>query len=253
MVSSKWIFLDESGTEPTKAASAQGDYFALCAVAVDDPDATRTELGNLLQSLDTSQHGPGVDRVRARGYFHASDDTPKVRRYLLRGISDVSFHCQVSREPWISRPALSPYDARIADIFGTMGAPGKWTDTMHVVIARRHAQSTATGKGKQYQTLFVSVRKYLEKEYPLLAGEMPTKHTVCHVAYSQEPCLQLPDYCGWAVQRWLRYGDIEWLRVLAPKGPGWRDDQDRLVLPPDTPAMYVAADKITGVDFFGGV
>lgn len=251
-MTAKWVFLDESGTEPTKGRPAEGDYFALCAVAVDDADATRAALRNLLHDLDTSEHGAGVDRVRARGYFHASEDTPKVRRYFLRGISQVSFHCRVSREPWIPRPARSPYDARVADIFGTMGAPGRWTDTMHVVIALRHAQSPATSKGDQYQALFLSVRRYLEKNFPLLAGEMPATHTVSHVAYSKEPCLQLPDYCGWAVRRWLRDGEEEWLRALSPKGPGWNYDEGALILPPDTAGLYVAAGEITGVDFFCG-
>ena len=176
-----------------------------------------------------------------------------LRRHFLHSISQLRFHCRITREPWVPRPALTPYDALVAELFANMGPPGRWTDTMHVVIALRGAQSRATSKGRDYQALFSSVRRYLESRFPSLAREMPATHPVTHVAFSEEPCLQLPDYCGWAVQRWLRDDDKEWLRALSPKGPGWDYDEGMLTLPPDSAALYVSAGEITGVDFFCGL
>jgi hypothetical protein len=250
-VTSKWIFIDESGTEPRRASSA-GGYFALCAVAVDDAEAARSVLTKLLLELEPQGREHGVSRVLRRGCFHASQDTSPVRRYFLRGVSALQFHCRVARVPWIPRPALTPYDALIVELFETMGAPGRWTDVMHVVIAAHGAQRRGTGKGQEYQRLFVAIRRYLESRFPGLAREMPDTHPVAHVPFAEEPCLQLPDYCGWAVQRWLRDGDEEWLRALSPKGPGWNYDRKGLILPPDTAGLYVAAGEITGVDFFCG-
>jgi len=250
-VTTKWIFVDESGAEP-KQTPPEGGHFALSAVAVDDAEATRSALGSLLSELKPVAQEANVSRVLRRGYFHASKDARMLRRRFLSFVSQLRFHCRTARLPWTSPPALNCYDALVAELFANMGPPGSWSDTMHVVIALRGAQSPATCKGRDYQALFSSIRRYLESRFPSLARGMPSTHTVRHVRFADEPCLQLPDYCGWAIRRWLLNSDDEWLRTLCPKGPGWDYEQGRLILPPDTAGLYISAGEITGVDFYCG-
>lgn len=248
----KRMYVDETGTAPVQRDACTG-YFALAVVALNDADALQPALQEALAMLPHQVGTTEADRTARRGYFHASEDTPVVRRWFLSFLSGVNFHCRVAVfHPVFSPPAKTCYDSLVREVFAEMLPPGFPADTMEVVVALRGAQSAITGKGAEYESLFSSVRKHLEERFPAIADLMPEKHPVKHVGYRDEPCLQLPDYCGWAVRRCLANNDPEWLRLLHPEGPGWHYEQGELVLPPDRGALYVTAGQVTGIDFFCG-
>ena len=237
VVTTKWVYVDESGTEPKQGSSGLG-YFALTAVAVRDAEATRAALANRLSELDAVSRDPEIQRVLDRGYFHASEDSPRLRRFFLSLACRLDFHCRTAILHPSSPPGRSYYDSLVIELFEEMLPAGPWTDEMHVVVAPRGPQSPATGKGREYEARLSSVRRYLDEGFPSLAGAMPNAHDVKYSTPCDEPCLQLPDYCGWAIQRWLSgRKDDQWLRALYPK---WL--QGGL-------ALYKAAGDITGVSF----
>lgn len=248
----KWVFVDESGTEPRRRRSASTrEYFALTAVAVNDAEATRTVLTNALHQLRYTVHASEADRVVARGHFHARDDRPEVRRYFLSRLSDLSFHCRTAVLMPGSPPARSAFDALIAEHFGWMLPPGGPADIMHIVVALRLAQTS--GKGPEYENILSAFRGRLDRNFPSIAASIPAQRAVTSDTPTHEPCLQLPDYCGWAVQRYLRYSQGRWLRALRPQGPGWHyDDQGSLRLPPGMGSVYKDAGEICGLDFHCG-
>jgi len=252
-MNTKWVYVDESGTPP-RQRNAWAGYFALTAVALNDAGAAQAVLRTAFSMLQHRVGTSEADRVVRRGYFHASEDTPVVRRFFLAVMADLNFHCRIAIfDPTCSPPGRTCYDALVTEIFAEMLPPGIPADVMEVTIALRGGQSGITGKGAEFESLFSSVRRHLEDRFPAIAGQMPDKHPVKHIAYRDDSCLQLPDYCGWAVRRWRVANGTQWLSLLRPRGPGWRDDQDNVVLPPRHEALYVTAGHVTGVDFFCGL
>lgn len=188
-----YVFADESGNFDFRRGPNISRFFIVCTVTMPACDAG-TELLALRRQL-------AWDNVPLRDYFHATTDTQSVRDLVFATICKHDFRIQATiMEKSKAMPSIRPTDARFYQHgwfrhfqYGMSGSIRACSE-MHITAA-----SVGTKKGQMVFT--DAVRDVLKQT----VGKR--SHRASFWPCSTDPCLQLTDYCTWAIQRKWEQGD----------------------------------------------
>ena len=181
------VFADESGTFDFRHGPNISRFFIVCTVTMPSCDVA-TKLLTLRRQLAWEGASLG-------DYFHATTDTQEVRDKVFAVICEHDFRIQATvMEKSKSQPSIRETDARFYQHawyrhfqFGMSGSIRACSE-MHITAA-----SVGTKKG---QVAFTdAVRDVLRQT----VGRLP--HRSNFWPCGTDPCLQLVDYCAWAIQR----------------------------------------------------
>ncbi|MFN2397724.1 MAG: DUF3800 domain-containing protein [Gemmatimonadaceae bacterium] len=186
-MSRRYIFADESGNFDFSRKPGASKYFILTTVTADGFDAGQALL-DLRREL--AWHGVGLDRE-----FHATTDSQKVRDYVFAVLGQHEFRVDATiLQKSKAQPSIRTTDERFYKMAWYLHmkylAPLVVTrdDELFVVGA-------SIGTKKRRSAFHGAVADVLQQVSPT------TRFRVASWDATSDPCLQVADYCCWAIQR----------------------------------------------------
>lgn len=188
------VFADEAGTFDFRRGPNISQHFIVCTVALPSCDAANGLL-DLRRQL-------GWEQASLGDYFHAAVDAQAVRDAVFELIRKYDFTVQATiMEKCKAKPSIRPDEARFYKhgwynhfSWGMPGVLGK-VDEVHVTAA-------SVGTKKKQMTFTDAIRDVLKQT----EGKRKVRFNVWPCG--TDPCLQLADYCTWAIQRKWELNDL---------------------------------------------
>ncbi len=183
----KFVFADEAGCFTFAKEPNVSKYFILCTVVMDDCDVA-TELLNLRRRL-------AWDGYELGEYFHATTDKQAVRDEVYKVITAAKFTVQATI---MEKTKAQPHVRTTKPVFYQYGYfyHFKFGATAQLDAQSEALVTTASlGTRKEriaFQGAVADVMRQTKRVKEWRADFMP-----CHA----DPCLQVADYCAWAIQR----------------------------------------------------
>lgn len=186
----KYVFSDEAGNFDFSRGSGASRYFILGTVAADD-----CRIGDELLQLrrDLGWRGVHLDKV-----FHATEDPQAVRDQVFEVLSAGDFRIDATiLEKSKAQPHLQDERAlykmawylHFKHVAPEVASP---SDRMFVI-------ASSLGTKKKRATFHKAVDDVVDQVSPCAS------HRVAFWPAASDPCLQVVDYCVWAIQRkWER-------------------------------------------------
>jgi hypothetical protein len=188
----RYVFADEAGNFDVSPKGSR--YFILTSVSMDDCAIAQDLLG---LRRDLAWRG-----VRLRREFHATEDAQSVRNEVFRLLANHGFRIDATIvEKAKTLPGLRPDD-------GTFYVFVWYRHIKHVIRKLAKPQDellvVAASAGTQMKQEAVSqaVEGAMRRFAPSAQARVAVWSAAC------EPCLQIADYCCWAIQRKWEGGDL---------------------------------------------
>jgi hypothetical protein len=209
-------FVDEAGDltlfdkkgEVIVGTPGCSNNFILATVLVEEPHGLRKKLDDLRAVITADAYLSKIPSIKKTTIaFHAKDDCPEVRHEvykLLAGVS-IKVYAIVRRKKnviqWVrSQNSFDPAWRYSADKIYDSCVKRLFKDRLHIAndnfitFARR-------GKAIRNTALLEALNKAKENFEKKSGKEIPTTLHVISNYPSNEACLQVADYCLWALQR----------------------------------------------------
>jgi hypothetical protein len=183
----RYVFADEAGNFDFSTNPGASKYFILTTVTLND-----CQIGDELLELRRRMAWRGINLDRV---FHATTETQTVRDEVYALLAGGNFRVDATvLEKRKTQPHLRAQDARFYQMawylhFKHVGpqivSPG---DRLLVTAA-------SLGTKKERGIFHEAIQRVVRQVLPALT------HEVAFWPYESDPCLQLADYCTWAIQR----------------------------------------------------
>ncbi len=197
----RFVFADESGNfdfSPKKGASR---YFLLTTVTMDN-----CRPGDALAHLRRQLTWQGHDVSKP---FHACEDTPAVRDAVFQLLKTLPI--RIDATALEKRKAEPHLHSELA--FYKMGwfLHFKHVGPLVTTHQDRLLVVAASLGTKKTRALFNEAVKDVVRQVS------PARHRVAFWTAESDPCIQIADYCCWAIQRSWEMGDRHFLDLLGSK------------------------------------
>lgn len=198
----KYVFADEAGNFDFSRAPGASRYFVLATVTVDDCQIGK-DLLDLRRNL--AWQGLYLDRV-----FHATTDDQAVRNHVFSLLAQAGFRVDATI---LEKPKALPRLQNEAGFYQMAWYLHFKYVAPRIVAAGDRLLVTAASLGtKRQRGIFHSaVSSVVFQVSPAL------QHRVAFWPYQSDPCLQVADYCTWAIQRKWEGGDTRSHALIANK------------------------------------
>lgn len=188
------IFADEAGDFDFSRKDRASKYFILCTVAMDT-----CEVGNALSLLRRELAWQGAP---LGDYFHATSDKQIIRdavfeticRHPFRVHATVMEKSKAQPQVMISRPSFYKYGWFYHFKFGTTRA----------IRAKPELLVTAATLGTRKERI-----AFTAAVSDVMSQTVRSKWAANFCPAAADPCLQVADYCAWAIQRKWERGDTK--------------------------------------------
>lgn len=195
------LFADESGNFDFSRGTGASRYFILTAV-------TLKECGEINARLQELRHQMAWEGHDHAGPFHAAHDPAPVRNRVFKIIEDQTFRVDsLVVEKAKAQPKIRQTEERFYKytwFYLMKYLAGQLSSSELLVV------TASIGKKKKRNAFYEAVRDVMRQVSRV------TCKTACWDANS-DSCLQVADYCGWAVQRKWESGDDEPYKRIADK------------------------------------
>ena len=197
----RYVFVDEAGNLDFSLRGSR--YFTLASVVLDD-----CEIGQELIQLRRDIVRRGTD---LRDGFHATEDRQAVRDEVFRLIAKRDFRIDATIfEKAKTTPELRTDDSRFVKAV--------WFYHMkHLLplIATAQDEVFIVGATLNLKRKRQSAQEAIAEAVGTTAGSIPFKTAAWSAA--SEPCLQVADYCCWAIQRKWERNDMRSYALIEDK------------------------------------
>lgn len=187
------VFADEAGNFDFKRGPNISSHFIVCTVVLPSCDAA-SDLLTLRRQL-------GWEQAPLKDYFHAAKDAQVIRDAVFDLIRKHDFTVQATiMEKCKAKPSIRPDEAR----FYKHGWFNHFKWGMPRVLrpaTEVHVTAASVGTKKKQMTFTDAIRDVLKQT----EGRRKVRFNVWPCG--TDPCLQLADYCTWAIQRKWEHGD----------------------------------------------
>jgi Protein of unknown function (DUF3800) len=187
----RFVFADESGDAQFTRGTNISRYFIVCTVLLDDC--------SVAEDLLALRREFAWKRAPIGDYFHATSDKQEIRDAVFKVIGDHSFTIQATI---MEKSKAQPHVRTSHEQFYKYG----WLYHFRYGIVRKIGPrdelliTTASVKTKKAQGVFTDAVNDVIQQH-LDRSRWRTSFCPC----SCDPCLQVADYCTWAIQRkWER-------------------------------------------------
>ncbi len=197
----RYVFADEAGNFDFSRGPGASRYFILCTVA-----SSHCEVGDDLLALrrDLGWRGLHLDRV-----FHATEDPQAVRDEVFALLTDM--------DCWVDATILEK--AKAQSHLRSEAHLYKMAWYLHFKhLARRldasdrlFVAASSLGTKKARGALHTAVDDVVRQLSPCRS------HRVAFWPADSDPCLQVADYCTWAIQRKWERADDRSHSLISPK------------------------------------
>jgi hypothetical protein len=201
-MSDRYVFADEAGNFDFSINNGASKYFILATVTLEDCD-----VGHAVLALrrDLAWRGVSLDRV-----FHATTETQSVRDEMFQLLAGTNFRVDATilekRKAQLhlqdeTRFYQMAWYLHFKFLAPRILAPG---DRLLVTAA-------SLGTKRRKADFHTAVQRVVRQ----VAGSVT--HQVAFWPHESDPCLQIADYCTWAIQRKWEGGDPRSHILIAPK------------------------------------
>ena len=186
------MFADEAGDFEFVKKANVSRYFILCTVSMESCDVAK-DLLDLRRELSWEGHVLG-------DYFHCTSDAQAVRNEVFATICDHNFQIQATiMEKTKALPRVRTSRHRFYQ-YGwyyhfKYGAPAELSHGHDLLIT-----TASLGTGKEKSAFSSAVNDVMRQTVKCEAITLFTPA-------SADPCVQVADYCAWAIQRKWERGD----------------------------------------------
>lgn len=194
------LFVDESGNLDFERKRGATKYFVLGSIVLED-----CSVGNTLLELRRELAIEGLDFTRE---FHATDDSPMVRHRVFKALMHHDFRV----------------DATIFEKSKVAWSLQGDIDQFYMETWRIHARNVAPQVVTENDDMFVAVSQFQlkakRKQIHRAIDEVCSEIVHCRAfrtafwPASIDPCLQIADYCSWAIFRKWEHGDDTYCRLF---------------------------------------
>jgi hypothetical protein len=229
-------FVDEAGDPVLFSAkkkiivgsSGCSAYFILGKVEIDQPDEVSNALQELRLQLLADPYFKNVPSMRVEQRktalgFHAKDDLPEVRREVFRLLESRPFRFfavvrdkRVIADKVIEQNSVKPtyryhtnhlYDRCTSDLLKERLHKG---DSIKIVFARRGTKDRTDALHKAIEAARTAFRMKWG-----ISGAAPIE--IVEADCNTTVCLQVADYCLWALQRFFERNEDRFLNLIESK------------------------------------
>lgn len=185
----KWLVGRKNGSSP---------ILMVGAIKTKQPEIVRKRIEELREEILKDESLKAIPSIKkTEKCFHAKDDCPIVRERVYRLLTELPFTCRIvvikKTEELLEKMERNMeklYDYILSELF-------------------QKVQDIS-----QNDYLYIAKRGNRKRQEPL---EKAVQHEVISQVPSVEPCLQVIDYCNWAVQRALLRKDKKYYELLKNK------------------------------------
>jgi hypothetical protein len=200
-MSDLYVFADEAGNFDFSRGRGASRYFILCTVT-----SNHCEMGDALLSLrrDLGWRGLHLDRV-----FHATEDPQPVRDEVFALLADMDCRIDATILEKCKAQEHLKDQARLYKMawylhFKQLAWHMSSSDRLFVA-------ASSLGTKKARHALHAAVDEVVVQLSPCRS------HRVAFWPTDSDPCLQVADYCTWAIQRRWERGDERSHELIAAK------------------------------------
>ena len=201
-----WCVGQENGSSP---------ILLMGFIRTTEPEYLRKKLNelrlDLIQDLYLKDI-PSMDKTKIA--FHAKDDCPEVRYKVFSLLKDLPFSCNIvvarkteSVFKKFNGETQSLYDSLITHLFKNIL---QLSSNNYIYIATR-------GSKKRQEPLEEAIHNALLYTEASLNHQISSTQKILPQTPSGEPCLQIIDYCNWAIQRAFIKGEMRYFNFLKEK------------------------------------
>ena len=191
-MSKKYIFADEAGCFTFNREPNVSRFFILCTIMMDD-----RSVGDRMLALRRELAWSGAPLGE---YFHATSDRQSIRDEVYAAILDYDFTVQATimekskAQPHIRATKAGFYEYACFYHF-KHGIAGELTGRSEALVT-----TASLGQRRERAAFQTSVENVMRQTQ----GKIQTDFMPAHA----NPCLQVADYCAWAIQRKWERGDL---------------------------------------------
>jgi hypothetical protein len=189
-----YVFADEAGCFTFTRQNNVSRYFILCTVAMKSCDVG-TDLMNLRRELAWA-------KAELRDYFHATDDKQAVRDAVYATILKHEFYVQATI---MEKPKAQPQVCMSKPTFYQYGwyYHFKFGMPQHMMLETESLISAASlGTNKERQAFHSAIQGVMRQTIKGVTWNTD------FLPAGSDPCLQVADYCAWAIQKKWERGDV---------------------------------------------
>lgn len=195
-----YVFGDESGNFAFSNKQDCTKYFLVCTATVKD-----CSVGNELLHLRRQLHWDGQE---IKEHFHACHDYPQIKKavYNLITTCDIRIDATI-----LQKNKTKPSLAQNPDRFYKMA----WFLHLKYIIPQIAPSGTEVfaviatiGHKHKRKIVHAALKDVMEQVAP------SHKYEIACWPSQIEPCLQIADYCSWAIQRKYERGDDTWYKGI---------------------------------------
>lgn len=197
------IFSDEAGCFTFNRHERSSRYFLVCTVMLDD-----CAIGDELLALRRDMVWRNMP---VREEFHATEDVNSVRAEVYDFLRRFDFRVDVTL---LEKSKAQPQTRSSPEVFYKYAWYYHFKHNAPAILAGRTevsitAASLGTKKGQAVYTAAVNnvLQQVIQRQQ--WATFFPRSIA--------EPCLQIADYCAWAIQRKWERGDDKWYKLIEDK------------------------------------
>ncbi len=219
-----YFFVDESGD--TTFYNRNGEWIVgkengsslillMGFIRTTEPEFLRRKLGELKSEVLNDLYLKDIPSMKkTKISFHAKDDCPEVRYKVFKLLKDLPFSCNivVARKTKkvfqkYNGNTQELYDSLITNLFKSIL---QLSNNNYIYIATR-------GSKKRQAPLEEAIHNSLLYTESKLNHTIDSTQKVLPQTPSGELCLQIVDYCNWAIQRAFIHNDMRYYNFLKEK------------------------------------
>ena len=205
-----YVFSDEAGDFNFDRKENSSKYFIICTTTMDSYDIG-TELLNLRRNLL-------CEGISANGYFHATTDTQEVRNRVFDIIKSNEFQIDATiLEKSKAKPQVRPPDK----------LSGSVNIRFYKYALHYHMKYFGPKLTQKYQRILFFVASIGDrKKSDIFKNEINdvAEQSINNVEWNigfwkaeSDPCIQIADYCCWAIQRKWELNDMRSYDLIKDK------------------------------------
>lgn len=208
-------FYDRKGNWIVGAENGSSKILLMGFIRTTEPELLRKELNKLKIDIlndDYLKDVPSINKTKIA--FHAKDDCAEVRYKVFQLLKDLPFSCNivVARKTEkvfekFNGNTQNLYDSLITHLFKNIL---QLSSNNYIYIATR-------GSKKRQEPLEEAIHTSILYTESKLHHTINSSQKVLPQTPSGEPCLQIVDYCNWAIQRAFLKGEMRYFNYLKEK------------------------------------
>ena len=219
-----YFFVDESGD--TTFYNRKGEWIVgtengsslillMGFIRTTEPEFLRKKLNELKREIINDEYLkaiPSMDKTKLA--FHAKDDCPEVRYKVFKLLKELPFSCNivVARK---TKHVFEKFDGNTQKLYDSL-ITNLFKNVLHL-SSNNYIYIATRGSKKRQIPLENAIQAALKYTENKLNTSIDSNQRVLPQTPSGEVCLQIVDYCNWAIQRAFLKNDMRYYNFLKEK------------------------------------